>query len=62
MCGNRSIPKSVRLDLKPREREDLKLIMEEEGVTTGAQVVRMLIKRYAKKLKQKRGRRREVAS
>ena len=61
MCGNRSIPKSVRLDLKPREREDLKLIMEEEGVTTGAQVVRMLIKRYAKKLKQRKSRRREVA-
>jgi len=62
MCGNRSIPKSVRLDLNPREREDLKLIMEEEGVTTGAQAVRMLIKRYAKKLKQRRNRKREVAS
>ena len=50
MCG----VKSVRLDLTERERKDLKLIMEEEGITTASQVVRYLIRKYARDLRERR--------
>jgi len=46
--------KSIRLDLSPRERRDLQLIMREEGITTGAQVVRRLIKIYADEIRRRK--------
>ena len=53
-CAKMSRIKSIRLDLSPRERRDLQLIMREEGITTGAQVVRRLIKIYADEIRRKK--------
>jgi len=45
---------NIRLKLSPRERRDLQLIMREEGITTGAQVVRRLIKIYADEIRRRK--------